>query len=199
MYEVEVKSAVCLGEGEHVRALEEAARRLLGLGATDMGRMRQVDIYLSHPDRDFSRTDEAFRIRFEEASGAEGLPERRIFLTYKGPKLSERSKARVEHEVSLDPETTVETLKSLLEGLGFGMVMEVKKSRHVLELYGFEVNIDLVDGLGLFVEVERISDDIQGTEDEAIELLTDLGWTEFERRSYLELLIESHDQRTHLR
>lgn len=139
-----------------------------------------ADAYYRHPARDFARTDEALRL--SRRGG-------RVELTYKGPRLDARTKARKEVVLQVDDH---DKAKALLEGLGFSLVAEVRKRRALFHVSGFEVAFDEVPGLGAFVELERSLP--EGTPREAAErdafaLLAAWGLRETERRSYLELLL----------
>ncbi len=150
-----------------------------------MRRERHEDTYFGHPCRDFASTDEALRIRITRFNG-----HFEAFLTYKGPRLDERSKTREEIEVSLeDPDGYLK----ILEKLGFFMIAKVVKTR---ELYfvrkGVTLTLDDVEGLGKFVEAEAMTEDasdIENTVDMLVGLLKDVGVKRLERRSYLELLL----------
>ena len=87
------------------------------------------DTYYQHPCRDFSRTDEALRIRVRRFNG-----HFEAFLTYKGPKIDEVSKTREEIEAMVEDEElvpqTVEKLRTILEELG----VERFERRSYLEL-----------------------------------------------------------------
>ena len=67
--------------------LEHARSRLRELGARLVRVEEQEDVYFSHPCRDFSRTDEALRLR---------LAPGRVELTYKGPRRAGPVKSRLE-------------------------------------------------------------------------------------------------------
>ncbi|PTD94859.1 class IV adenylate cyclase [archaeon SCG-AAA382B04] len=140
----------------------------------------QEDIYLNHPVKDFAKTDEALRLRKIDG---------KTFITYKGPKLEEKTKSRKEIEEKIeDFEKSLEIFKSL----GFREAGSVKKKRQIYELNGYKVSIDKVEGLGEFIEAEKeIKEVDQEIIENAIDFLTDLGidQRDFERRSYLELIL----------
>lgn len=139
-------------------------------------------MYLAHPARDFAATDEALRL-----SSRGGKND----ITYKGPKLDARSKARREIVV---PVEEADAAREMLEALGFRAVREVRKTRAHYRAAGFEVALDDVPGLGTFVEIERMlpeGADRGAVEKEAFALLASWGITQTERRSYLELLLRS--------
>jgi len=183
MYEVELK----------VRADHAAVRdRLDALGATRVGRVRQVDTYYDAPHRDFAETDEALRVR-EETAVAVGSGERRdrddgteTRLTYKGPLVERESKTREEAETAV---ADADAMRTVLDGLGFEPAATVKKERERYRVEGYAVTLDTVDGLGEFVEVEtEVADesDIEAAREDAATLLG-AGI----RTSYLGLLLEA--------
>ncbi len=102
---------------------------------------REVDIYYSHPCRDFMDTDEALRLRVTDGG---------IRLTYKGPrKMRDGVKERVELEAPVG-----EGVTGILEALGFREALRVTKERVYYTRDGYTVTLDRVEGLGCFVEVE---------------------------------------------
>jgi adenylate cyclase class 2 len=161
---------------------------LAQLGATISEPSVQVDCYYAHPERNFAQTDEAFRIR---AVGAEN------FLTYKGPKLDATTKSRTEYEVRFaDGPDALAALGEILRNLSFTPASIVRKTRRTAELtrdgFAVEIALDDVRKVGTFVELEiAITDDTQADSAKAVLaiLATDLGLTEVERRSYLELVL----------
>lgn len=190
MLEVEVKAPA--GEG---RDAEAVVARVEALGGTPTGTFRQVDAYHRHPVRDFAVTDEALRIR--TITTPDGARTREV--TYKGPKLDATTKTRVELTVALGEGPATD----LLAALGFPVVAGVSKTRRTFAtdgidgFAGFEVCVDEVDGLGMFVEVEAAA--AEGTDHRelgarALALLAAIGCGAPERRSYLELLLAAGDQ-----
>tara|TARA_B100000315_G_C14578607_1_gene589243 strand:- start:92 stop:616 length:525 start_codon:yes stop_codon:yes gene_type:complete len=168
MLEIEVKA----------RAIHKEVKiRLDQLGAKYLGVESQEDIYLDHPCKDFSSTDEAFRIR---------RTNKNCYLTYKGPKIDTKTKTRVEKEIIIqDFDIAIEILKSV----GFKDIGVVKKRRQYYHLNGFNVMLDKVEELGDFVEIEK-----KGRKYDPIEVLDLLKLLNVEnqiRKSYIELLIEN--------
>ena len=156
--------------------------------------VEQIDRYYRHPQRDFAQTDEAFRLR---SVGP------RNCITYKGPKIDAETKTRCEEEVALAEGAAARTsCDAIIQHLGFTPVTTVTKRRRTAELEreGMQVEfaLDEVDGVGEFVEIE-IGVTASGVDDPAMSaarellatLATELGLTEVERRSYLELLLEA--------
>lgn len=167
--------------------LKGVERKLQTKGAVHLDEIEQSDIYFSSPHHDFERTDEALRLRVER----EQNKEKRYFLTYKGPKIDEKSKTRVEVKVRID---SIPNAEKLLSSLGFEEFGRVNKQRKRYELDDLEVCLDDVEGLGCFIEVESMrkiplnTHELATERDRIIELLNDLSLERFERASYLELL-----------
>ncbi len=147
----------------------------------------EADYYFNAPDRDFARTDEAFRLRCIGSAN---------FLTYKGPKHPGSVKVRTELEVPLsEGEEAARQVMQLLAHLGYRAVAVVRKRRRIYHLergdFALVVCLDEVEELGRFAEVEIIAPYEQV--DAARSVLTDtaaaLGLTNLERRSYLNLLL----------
>lgn len=144
------------------------------------------DTYFQHPCRDFSETDEALRIRIRRFDG-----HFEAFLTYKGPKIDPNSKTRREVEVPItDPDKHVE----ILESLGFKEVLTIEKRREKYYVdKGIMIDLDDVEGLGKFIEIEALAEREEVVEESVKilrEILESLGVERFERRSYLELMLE---------
>lgn len=165
--EVEIK-AYCDNPAEIREKLEE-------IGADYIETRKEQDIYFNHPSRDFGITDEAFRLRLVNGKGR---------ITYKGPKLSNETKARIEHETGIeDPEV----LLSILNALGFVRSGEISKTRELYILKDMEITLDSIVGLGDFVEIEKQCLMSRDAEMELFDTAARLGLSRFERRSYLEL------------
>lgn len=154
---------------------EELMRRIESAGAVFMESREEVDIYYNHPSRNFAQTDEALRIRSVNGQ---------CRLTYKGPKVSARSKARIEHETGVED---FPRMRNILESLGFAVSGTVEKKRKLFTLNDIEICVDDVNGLGTFAELEKKGEMGQGIEEELFVLAAKLGLCRFERRSYLEL------------
>jgi adenylate cyclase class 2 len=149
---------------------------------------KDTDHYFNAPDRDFARTDEAVRVRRIGAAN---------FLTYKGPKIDPGTKTRTEVELKLaDGATTAADAVRFLSGLGYRPVAVVTKSRQVysFDRDGFHVEVCLDDlgAIGRFVELEVMapSEQFEAAKAVLLKLAADLGLTEQERRSYLQMLLE---------
>jgi len=155
---------------------DDKVKTLLGtIGAQFIEKRRESDVYFNHPSRNFGETDEALRLRSVNE---------KCKITYKGPKLSKTTKARIEHETEAGDFIT---MKNILLSLGFVESGVVEKERVVYSFSKMEISIDYVDGVGTFVEIEKIGELKDEIEKELFDTAEKLGLTKFERRSYLEL------------
>jgi adenylate cyclase class 2 len=179
MLEVEVKYAV-----DDFGPLEAALRKWRV--ALEPPR-RDADHYFNAPDRDFARTDEAFRVRSVGSSN---------FVTYKGPKRDRETKTRLEIEVALaDGEPAAADFRRILTLLGYKPSGIVRKSRRVGHFdrdgFALQICLDEVENLGRFAELEVVAPEEQYEAAKALVLAVaaELGLTRVERRSYLEMVL----------
>ena len=119
------------------------------------------------------------------------------FITYKGPKIDITTKTRREIDLPLpNGEESAQAWTGLLEALGFKPVAEVCKSRRIARFMWqereIECALDEVQGLGLFCELELLTDQagLDPAKARIASLAAELGLKQSERRSYLELLME---------
>jgi predicted adenylyl cyclase CyaB len=128
-----------------VRVIDFAAVRkdLRKLGFKKVLSSREIDMYYDHSLKSFSKTHEVLRIR----------KSRRSIVTYKGPLLSHNVKSRVEHNCNID---SPEAMNRILQSLGFRQWKILGKTREKWKQANISVNLDEVDKLGKFVEVEMI-------------------------------------------
>ncbi len=179
MYEVEMKFPLADPDA--------FVRRLAACRARPGPAFHQADLYLNHPSRDFSQTDEALRIRTVDG---------RSYLTYKGPVVDSQTKTRREIEVALDGGTARDQLAEILKLLGFRPVREVRKRRQTYALTWqgreFEIALDEVQELGVFAEIETLADDSGRAAAVTciLSLVPQFQLPPPERRSYLNLLLE---------
>jgi adenylate cyclase, class 2 len=173
--------------------LGQIRERLAALGAQFGQPFEQVDRYYAHPSRDFAATDEALRLR---RVGEENR------ITYKGPKLDRATKTRRELELPLAAGAAgFAQWGEMLEALSFRPVAEVKKTRTTghfsWEGRDIEAALDQVEGAGSFVEIETSAEaaDLPAAQQAISSLAAALGLYAPERRSYLEMVLESRDNR----
>jgi adenylate cyclase class 2 len=161
--------------------------KLCSLGAVEGERHSEADHYFNAPDRDFAKTDEALRIRRIGTNNR---------VTYKGPKRDQHTKTRTEIEVPLaDGEDTAEDFARLLMELGYRPVAVVRKDRRTFQLKrnGFDLTVTLDDvrDVGQFAELEIgvAEEQLDRARATLLQAATELGLTNSERRSYLEMLL----------
>ncbi len=157
---------------------DKVEKTLVRLGARKVFDGAMEDVYFAHPSRDFGRTDEALRLRKRD-DGSE--------LTYKGPRMHlEHTKAR--EEISLKVEDPL-AAQRIVERLGFGERYVVRKRRTSYIYDKLRVDIDTVDGLGEFVELELITEEPARAEELMRTARDELGLEKLEPKTYLEMLI----------
>ena len=182
LYEVEQKFPLA--------DLASVREQLRSLGATFGAPVDQADIYFAHPARDFACTDEALRLRqIGELN----------FITYKGPKIDAKTKTRREIELPIAPGAAAgEQFSDLFLTLGFSRVLTVRKRREPghLDWEGQSVHValDAIEGLGTYLELEIGADDstLTAARSALLTLSKRLALGASERRSYLELLLQSN-------
>lgn len=158
---------------------EKIEKALVKLGAKQISNGPIEDFYFAHPSRDFGKTDEALRLRKRE-DGAE--------LTYKGPRMhADGAKAR--EEITLKTDNPL-TMQRIVERLGFKESYVLRKTRTSYLLDKLRVDIDDVEGLGEFVELEVLTESPERSK-QLLELArAELGLEKLEPKTYLEMIIE---------
>lgn len=182
-FEVEVKVPI--------EDIELMTQKLVESGAKELNSEVQIDTYFDHPCRTFVKTDEAVRVRTRKPLNEQELATSHTpnELTYKGPKLDEKTKTRVEYSVGID---NVDNITSILESLGFKPIANVIKKRIFFDLRAITISIDDVEDVGLFLELESIvhqKDEMESAKRSIFKLLNELGLDAQQsiRDSYLEM------------
>jgi adenylate cyclase class 2 len=173
----------------HVANHDQLLERLAALGALAHLSVAQVDTYLNHPARDFSLSNEAFRLR------QIGRDNR---VTYKGPRRAGPTKTREEIEIAFAPgDQGFAQLSRLFEILGFRRVATVRKVRTAFQVDAFahqiEIALDDVEGLGCFAEIETQAaseEFLPAAEQAVLAMAVQLSLTEVEPRSYLRMILQ---------
>jgi len=117
------------------------------LGASQVGHRIQIDHYLDMNDGLLSGRGDALRIREDGES---------CFITYKGKLLNDELKLREELETQVGD---CETMLEIMRRIGFTIKLTVKKVRDSYKvsykgLTDAVVEVDQVEGLGSFIEIE---------------------------------------------
>ncbi len=157
-------------------------------GFTEKGSFDQTDLYYNHPSRDFCDTDEALRVRT--------LKSGETTLSYKGPKVSSRSKARLELNLEV---SSSEVIDNILVHLGFIPSGVVKKTRRLfISGDNIQACLDNVDDLGLFLELESMGNEanLARTEELLMRTAQGLGLDPDSqlRISYLEMILSKRNR-----
>jgi adenylate cyclase class 2 len=162
-------------------------KQLEGWQAVRQPTLEEADHYFNAPDRDFARTDEAFRLRCIGSASR---------ITYKGPKQGGPTKTRTEIEIGLEHGTqAAEEFRRLVQHLGYRPTGVVKKRRTGYDFHrdGFALQVccDEVELLGRFVEVEIVAepDQKQRAQEVLLRVAAELGLSASEPRSYLEMVL----------
>lgn len=150
---------------------------LSAIGAEKLSDGQVDDIYFAHPSRDFGATDEAVRLR--TAGG-------RCELTYKGPRM-EHSSAKAREELTVEVDDGL-AARRMLERLGFLEFATIKKHRASFVLDRLRVDVDDVEGLGQFIELELITEDPSRAEGLMALGVKELSLTRLVSETYLEML-----------
>lgn len=158
---------------------DKVEKALVELGARKLSDEVMEDLYFSHRARDFGASDEVLRIRRTEGG---------VELTYKGPRMRrEDAKAREEITVQVGDGLAA---RRIIERLGFEQTYALRKRRTSYLLDKVRIDLDDVDGLGQFVELELLTE----APERAAELLElarrGLPLEEQETRTYLEMYID---------
>jgi len=158
---------------------DKVVKTLERLGAKKIFSGTMEDIYFVHPGRDFGRTDEALRLRKVEG---------RAELTYKGPRMpSTTGKSR--EEITLRTEDPL-AAQRIVERLGFKEGFTVTKKRDSYLLDKLRIELDDVEGLGEYVELEVLTESVERTKQMFESAKQELGLDMPEPLTYLELLIK---------
>ncbi len=157
MYEIETKIKIV--------NIDLLIKKLIELKAKKSAILDQIDTYYNYPveSRDFSKTDEALRLRKTIESDPKTLKNLKevVDLTYKGPNLDKVIKTRVEHVCHV---IEAEKIEEILKALSFKKVISINKHREVFELNykdnNIEVLIDTIEHLpGSYFEAEILVKD----------------------------------------
>ena len=150
MREVEVKA--------HIRDEVELLERLSGQGGVLGEPVTQEDtVYVKEVGsmQLFLGNDHFLRIR--------KTPERVMFTLkyHPGRNTTNIDAMPIEHEVDVSNE---EELKEMLKLLGFVEALSINKTRRTTHVGDYEICIDEVEGLGSFIEVEKLLEHEEETE-----------------------------------
>lgn len=183
MFEIEIKAKIT--DDQYDKVLN-----YLNTNFSFFSSVYEKDTYFNGIDRDFAKTDEAFRIRKVIKNDTQ-----QYLVTYKGAKLSSNLKVRKELETAVED---YKTFYSIVTELGFKEVLTVEKQRRYYKNGDFTATLDSVKDLGKFLELEIVADeseDHQISSEKLFSLLKDLGIDKSAatNTSYLEMLLQKNE------
>lgn len=114
-------------------------KRLKSLGAEDLGRKKEIDIYMR-------LNEKTVRIR---KTGKKGLLTTKEFIP-----TDKRAKIREETQTAVDD---VEALIKIFKGIGFKEVKRIEKIRHTFKFDNGLVLVDQLPFMGYYIELETNS------------------------------------------
>lgn len=141
-----------------VNTFSAVRKALRAEGSVYLGTVRHSDHYYDRPDGGFMQNGCGLRLRMREVlkHGHEGTLDERAEITFKGPvDEASRLKSRREIETRLDD---AQAAGELLDACGLQCVRIIEKRRCSYRLGGALVELDELPLLGLFVEIEGVSE-----------------------------------------
>lgn len=156
--EIEVKAKV----EDFIQLLE----KLSGLGCQFSESVRQEDkIFTNFPDNEFAKFKPGINfLRIRKSGG-------KILFTLKQSLVNELEGIEKEVEVN-----DAKELEEILELMGYHEAVQVTKMRRKAKYKDYEICLDDVEGLGSFVELEKITDeDSEKVQSEMMDFLLGLG------------------------
>jgi len=164
-----------------VDAHEPVRERLEALGAAFIGRVLETNTIHDHVDGRLRNGGCGLRVRGIEVLEGETLP---ATLTFKGPIQPSSFKKREEIEMPL---ADAESMRRMLEAIGFVEVLRFQKHRESWQLDNCRVELDDLPRVGLFLEIEGPDEH----EVQAAQITLGLGDAKHIRRGYVGLLRDS--------
>ncbi len=131
---------------------DKVAEALRRLGFDDGDLVDETDTYYTAAHHDFAKMDEALRVRSVENLNT---GEKSAAITYKGAKLDKVSMSRLELETDIGDALVA---RAILEHIGFVPVPPVEKRRQYMSNGEVTACVDVVNGLGDYLELEIITD-----------------------------------------
>ena len=173
-----------------IKDKDQLKLQLIQCGFTEGESVTEKDVYYTAEHHDFAALDEALRVR-----SVENLKtgETSAAITYKGAKLDQKSMTRQELETEVGD---AEICREILCKIGFTPVPEVEKNRQYFHKGKMTACVDMVRGLGDYLELEKLIETEENREmalTEIEEMLNNLGYSmqDTTRTSYLSMLIRN--------
>lgn len=178
MIEIEAKVSV--------ENLSELKDKLNQIGANLIGKWEETDAFFDFEDGNLSNSDSALRLRVRRdiSSGVESYR-----ITFKGPRQSGSFKRRQEIEITVN---SSEDARNLLSSIGMKERVAYTKRRDSWQMDNCAIELDRIDGIGNFIEVE-------GPDEDSIRNILrqlDLSDKPTITKSYLEMILENKKRTT---
>jgi adenylate cyclase class 2 len=125
------------------------ASRIATAAGPPVGTLLERDQFFDTPDGALRRSDRGLRLRSERREGDPAPAQ--VTMTFKGPRAPGPLKQREEIQVGVED---MDSASALLERLGFVPTLVVCKRRVRWELGGCRAELDAVEGLGDYLEIE---------------------------------------------
>ena len=159
---IEIEAKIKVPDHESIR------QRIRDIGGEHVGDFFETNTFFDTPDGKLRAADEGLRVRtLKNLHGPRGQGTGRTtyILTFKGPAQDSTLKQREELETDV---TDGDTLKAIIERLGFAERLTFEKKRQTWRVNRCQVELDEVPMLGTYIEIE--GPDTQSIEAVRIEL-----------------------------
>lgn len=170
-----------------VKNKEAIKDKLLKLGAIQKGTSTNIDHYFTVKHRDFMKTKECLRVR--------ELPEKNIsILTYKPATTKKMEDAGFMWKDEMEIEVEDGMLMSrIFECLDCRKLATVHKVREKFVFRGFNVVMDELKGVGFFMEIEMMGEDVEEAESGMWKIIGELGLGkgDVEAENYRDLVMKA--------
>jgi adenylate cyclase class 2 len=123
---------------------------LRSAGATPEGITHEINRFFDTPTRSLQAAGKGLRLRSNQRSDATSH-----VVTFKGPKQASKFKQREEIEFTVDDPSAAQ---AVLEHLGYAPLLTFEKRRESWTWRSCKIELDTLDGIGAFVEVEAPTD-----------------------------------------
>lgn len=175
--EIELRAKI-----SNAQLFKEKLNRLNGI-AKKKENERQVDIYLKHKKDEERQSVIRIRKNYENNNA---------ILTFKGS--SPKKHDDIAWEDFDTPINNPDNLERLLVNNGYVYVCLIDKTRQSFDYKEFEINIDNVRDMGIFVEIEKMGkeNEIEKIKEEILKLFENLGINSSDiiKKGYVQMMIE---------
>lgn len=136
---------------------------------------KNIDKLNAENDKEIYQEDDYFKCSFDKERNLifrVRTKGNKKLLTLKGSSKEETDSAWQEWETEI---TDDEILKNIFLTNSYERVVQIKKHRETYKTNNLEINIDKVERLGTFIEIEKKSNSPKEAKEELVKILEDLG------------------------